>query len=87
MYELHVLLRFCMVGDRPVNLVGITELYGYTPNCTAEALEKAFCPEDENGTVACDPYFMRYKKTSKFSIKARASLLFHFRHFYFVHYY
>uniref|UniRef100_A0AC34QJS4 Uncharacterized protein n=1 Tax=Panagrolaimus sp. JU765 TaxID=591449 RepID=A0AC34QJS4_9BILA len=67
-------LKFCMVGDRPVNMVGITDLYGYTPNCTAEELQAAFCPTDENGTVVCDPYFMRHTKTKKFSVKARNAI-------------
>ncbi|KAE9550063.1 hypothetical protein FO519_006727 [Halicephalobus sp. NKZ332] len=68
-------LKFCMVGDRPVNLVAITESYGYTPNCTAESLQKAFCPENENGTVVCDSYFTKCTSSPKCNIKARNAIV------------
>lgn len=68
-------VKFCMVGDRPVDMIKITEMYGFTPNCTAESLEEAFCLTDENGTNTCDPYFLRHKRNKKFSIKARVIFL------------
>uniref|UniRef100_A0A7E4W111 Solute carrier family 12 member 6 n=1 Tax=Panagrellus redivivus TaxID=6233 RepID=A0A7E4W111_PANRE len=67
-------LKFCMVGDRPVNLVGFKEKFGYVPNCTAEGLYEGFCQTDVNGTEVCDPYYMRHSKTKRFSIKERRAL-------------
>lgn len=38
-------LKFCLVGNRPVNLVGFEKQFNYVPNCTAEGLRPVFCPE------------------------------------------
>jgi potassium/chloride transporter 4/5/6 len=67
-------LEFCMVGDRPVNVVGFKEKFGFEPNCTAEGLYDAFCQNDENGTMTCDPYYLRYKTSKKFTIKKRRAI-------------
>lgn len=38
-------LQFCLVGNRPVNLVGFEKKFNYVPNCTADGLRPVFCPE------------------------------------------
>ncbi|MFH4981399.1 hypothetical protein AB6A40_008108 [Gnathostoma spinigerum] len=57
-------LRFCMVGDRPVDLVGFKERNGYVPNCTAEGLDKMFCKSENDTLIWCDSYYkeMKYQK-------------------------
>ncbi|KAF8370349.1 kcc-2 [Pristionchus pacificus] len=52
-------LKFCMVGDRPVDLVGYMEknLLSTPPSCTPDGLTPLFC--NSNGT--CDVYFNRVK--------------------------
>uniref|UniRef100_A0A914N815 Amino acid permease/ SLC12A domain-containing protein n=1 Tax=Meloidogyne incognita TaxID=6306 RepID=A0A914N815_MELIC len=36
-------LKFCMVGNRPVDLSGFHAVHGYIPNCTDEGLRNVFC--------------------------------------------
>lgn len=36
-------LQFCMVGNRPVNLVDFEKQFHYIPNCTAAGLRPVFC--------------------------------------------
>ncbi|CEF61443.1 K-Cl co-transporter family and Amino acid permease/ SLC12A domain-containing protein [Strongyloides ratti] len=48
-------LKYCMVGDRIVNLVKISEQLGKIPECTPDGLKEAFCPL--NNTKGCDAYF------------------------------
>ncbi|CAI5449468.1 unnamed protein product [Caenorhabditis angaria] len=51
-------LKFCMVGDRPVDLTSYYEKTKIVPNCTAQGLEPLFCAA--NGT--CDSYFAMQQK-------------------------
>uniref|UniRef100_A0A0N4Z7Y3 Solute carrier family 12 member 6 n=1 Tax=Parastrongyloides trichosuri TaxID=131310 RepID=A0A0N4Z7Y3_PARTI len=51
----HVDLKYCMVGDRIVNMVQISEQIGKIPPCTPEGLREAFCLK--NKTNECDAYF------------------------------
>lgn len=51
--------RFCMVGDRPVDLVSFSQEYHYVPNCTAEGLEPLFCTVLNDSSTQCEPYFSR----------------------------
>ncbi|GMT23547.1 hypothetical protein PFISCL1PPCAC_14844, partial [Pristionchus fissidentatus] len=53
-------LKFCMVGDRPVDLVGYMEknLVSTPPPCTLEGLKPLFC--NSNGT--CDVYYNKVKQ-------------------------
>ncbi|CAI4225510.1 unnamed protein product [Auanema sp. JU1783] len=50
-------LKYCMVGDRPVDLVGYFEEHRVAVNCTVDGLNPLFC--SDNGT--CDPYFTKVK--------------------------
>ncbi|TMS34471.1 hypothetical protein L596_002055 [Steinernema carpocapsae] len=59
-------ISYCMVGDRPVDLVTFSQDHGYMPNCTAEGLKPLFC--SENGTI-CDPYYNRMSKILKWKGK------------------
>ncbi|VDM48306.1 unnamed protein product [Toxocara canis] len=52
-------LKFCMVGDRPVDLVSFSQQYHYVPNCTAEGLEPVFCTMVNGSSSQCEPYFLR----------------------------
>ncbi|VDN59789.1 unnamed protein product [Dracunculus medinensis] len=54
-------LKFCMVGDRPVDLVSFHQKYHYVPNCTEQGLQPLFCTSS-NATLICDEYFMRMSK-------------------------
>ncbi|KAK6111386.1 Amino acid permease family protein [Brugia pahangi] len=54
-------LKFCMVGDRPVDLVSFVEHYKYVPNCTATGLEPLFC-KMKNDSMFCDTYYKRMTK-------------------------
>ncbi|KAI6229424.1 Amino acid permease-associated region domain containing protein [Aphelenchoides besseyi] len=59
-------LQYCMVGDRPVNLVGFYERHNYVPECTAAGLTPVFCT---NGTTpTCDPYFSQVLDSQNDSI-------------------
>uniref|UniRef100_A0A0M3J139 AA_permease domain-containing protein n=1 Tax=Anisakis simplex TaxID=6269 RepID=A0A0M3J139_ANISI len=55
----YVQFRYCMVGDRPVDLVSFNEKFHYVPNCTAEALEPLFCTVLNETSMQCEPYFAR----------------------------
>ncbi|CAL2039991.1 unnamed protein product [Caenorhabditis brenneri] len=50
-------LKFCMVGDRPVDLTSYYEKTKILPNCTTDGLHDLFC--STNGT--CDHYYDRMK--------------------------
>ncbi|CAO4373486.1 unnamed protein product [Caenorhabditis nigoni] len=50
-------LKFCMVGDRPVDLTSYYEKTKFVPNCTTDGLKDLFC--SANGT--CDHYYDRMK--------------------------
>ncbi|VDP10862.1 unnamed protein product [Heligmosomoides polygyrus] len=50
-------LKFCMMGDRPVDVTSYYEATRLRPNCTTEGLRPLFC--SDNGT--CDPYYDRVK--------------------------
>uniref|UniRef100_A0A915BHS6 Amino acid permease/ SLC12A domain-containing protein n=1 Tax=Parascaris univalens TaxID=6257 RepID=A0A915BHS6_PARUN len=52
-------LKFCMVGDRPVDLVSFSQEYHYVPNCTAEGLKPLFCTVLNDSSTQCEPYFSR----------------------------
>uniref|UniRef100_A0A1I8EM17 Amino acid permease n=1 Tax=Wuchereria bancrofti TaxID=6293 RepID=A0A1I8EM17_WUCBA len=54
-------LKFCIVGDRPVDLVSFVEQYKYVPNCTATGLEPLFC-KMKNDSMFCDAYYKRMTK-------------------------
>ncbi|CAK5085508.1 unnamed protein product [Meloidogyne enterolobii] len=41
-------LKFCMVGNRPVDLSGFHAIHGYIPNCTDEGLRNVFCMKPTN---------------------------------------
>ncbi|KAI6233821.1 hypothetical protein M3Y99_00873500 [Aphelenchoides fujianensis] len=49
-------LKYCMVGDRPVNLVGFHDHHHYVPPCTPLGLTPVFCTNDTE-TPECDRYF------------------------------
>lgn len=64
--------RFCMVGDRPVDLVGHIQKYSLnsTPPCSSAGLESLFC--STNGT--CDPYFARWRNVGRFKQTGHAAI-------------
>ncbi|KJH47496.1 hypothetical protein DICVIV_06434 [Dictyocaulus viviparus] len=49
-------LKFCMMGERPVDVTTYYEITHVRPNCTADGLRPLFC---SNGT--CDAYYERVK--------------------------
>ncbi|VDM95879.1 unnamed protein product [Thelazia callipaeda] len=53
-------LKFCMLGDRPVDLVSFAEKYKVVPNCTVAGLKPLFC-QVVNGSdgLFCDAYYTR----------------------------
>ncbi|CAD5228337.1 unnamed protein product [Bursaphelenchus xylophilus] len=57
-------LKYCMIGDRPVNLVAFAEKFHYTPACSIDGLKPAFCSNNTN----CDPYFMKVLQSHPQSI-------------------
>ncbi|CAD5225076.1 unnamed protein product [Bursaphelenchus xylophilus] len=63
-------LRYCVVGDRPVNLVAFSEKHKYTPDCTIEGLRAAFCPN----ATSCDPYFKKVLTSNPLSIGSQRAI-------------
>ncbi|CAD5218573.1 unnamed protein product [Bursaphelenchus okinawaensis] len=63
-------LQYCMVGDRPVNLVSFSEKFQYSPDCSIEGLKPAFC----QNSSSCDPYFQHVLKTNPLSIGSRRAI-------------
>lgn len=47
-------LRFCIVGNRPVDLTGFQRIHGFVPNCTAEGLRVVFCVDPSSKEANID---------------------------------
>ncbi|KAK0394761.1 hypothetical protein QR680_000921 [Steinernema hermaphroditum] len=69
-------ISYCMVGDRPVDLVSFTQDFGQTPNCTAAGLRPLFCPDNSSALNegGCDPYFNRHSKIMNFKQSKRPAI-------------
>uniref|UniRef100_A0A915MZQ2 Amino acid permease/ SLC12A domain-containing protein n=1 Tax=Meloidogyne javanica TaxID=6303 RepID=A0A915MZQ2_MELJA len=54
-------LKFCMVGNRPVDLSGFHAVHGYIPNCTDEGLRNSAIPGLSSG-VFYENLYSKYRR-------------------------
>ncbi|MCP9265516.1 hypothetical protein DINM_020836 [Dirofilaria immitis] len=66
-------LKFCMVGDRPVDLVSFAEQYKYVPNCTVTGLRPLFC-KMINDSMTCDAYYKHMSKIQNWKRNGRPAI-------------